>query len=442
MQHEKTRILSHNASPTSTRRPVATWMVAVAGVTVLGAMGAFAVAPEQMPEPRHFETVIEALPLTGDVLEPAPGDAYLREERIRPSDTIGALMDRLGIDDPAALAYLRTAPDMTTVARQLRAGQTVSAYTTSEGMLVRADFPLGEPDTRLTVRKDGARFVAVQETLPSATTTVYRSGVIDSSLFAATDAADIPDAIAVQLAEIFSGEIDFHRDLRKGDRFHVAYEVATANGRAVRSGRILAAEFVHDGRSLRAVYFARGDGSGTYYDADGKSLRKAFLRSPLEFSRVTSGFTNSRFHPVLKRWRAHRGIDYGAPIGTRVRATSDGVVEFMGTQGGYGNLVVLRHNGSYSTAYGHLHRFASGLRRGTRVNQGDIIGFVGRTGLASGPHLHYEFRVNGDPVNPLRIALPDAKPLDHGDLAMFRPHADAALASLALARQYVPVSVE
>lgn len=442
MQQEKTRILSHNAIGSRERKPIATWMIAAASVAVLGTVGAFAVAPDRMPEPSRFDTVIDTLPITGELLQPGDDESFLREERIRPSDTIGALLDRLGIDDPQALSFIRSAPAMGDVARQLRPGQSVAAYTNRNGVLIRAEFPLGSPDQHLVVLRDNGSFVARAEALPNNVTTSYRSGEIRTSLFAATDAAGIPDAIAVQLAEVFSGEIDFHRDLRRGDRFHVAYETVMTNGRPTRSGRILAAEFVHDGRILRAVYFDRGDGTGAYYDAEGKSLRKAFLRSPLEFSRVTSGFTNARFHPVLKQWRAHQGVDYGAPVGTRVRSTSDGVVDFIGRQGGYGNLVVIRHHGNFSTAYAHLHRFAPGLRKGARVSQGDIIGFVGQTGLASGPHLHYEFRVGGSPVNPLRIALPDAKPLDRNALAAFRPQAEAAIASLALARQYVPADAE
>lgn len=442
MQHEKTGILSHITSRPRGRRPIPTWMIAAASVSVLGTVGAFAVAPARMPEPRHFETVIEPLAVAGELLQPSADESFLREERIRPSDTIGAVLDRLGIEDGAALGFLRTAPEMREAARQLRPGQSIAAYTTLEGKLVRAEFPLGTPGDRLIVAQQDGRFTARTETLPSTVTTTYRSGEIQTSLFAATDQADIPDAIAVQLAEIFSGEIDFHRDLRRGDRFYISYETVMANGRPVKSGRILAAEFVHNGRALRAVYFDQGNGSGAYYDAEGKSLRKAFLRSPLEFSRVTSGFTNSRFHPVLKRWRAHQGVDYGAPIGTRVRVTSDGIVDFVGKQGGYGNLVVVRHGGNRSTAYGHLSRFAPGLRKGARVSQGDIIGFVGKTGLASGPHLHYEFRVGGNPVDPLRIALPDAKPLDRQALANFKPQAEAALGSLALARQYIPTTSE
>jgi len=193
----------------------------------------------------------------------------------------------------------------------------------------------------------------------------------------------------------------------------------------VRTGRILAAEFINDGRTYSAVWFDDGDGKGGYYTADGKNIRKAFLRSPLEFSRITSGFSSARFHPVLQEIRAHKGIDYGAPTGTRVRATGDGIVESIGRQGGYGNLVVLRHQSQYQTAYGHLSGFASGLRKGSRVSQGDVIGYVGSTGLATGPHLHYEFRVGGVHRNPLTVALPTALPLEANQLARFREQTQA-----------------
>jgi murein DD-endopeptidase MepM/ murein hydrolase activator NlpD len=253
------------------------------------------------------------------------------------------------------------------------------------------------------------------------------SGEIQASLFAATDAAGLPDAIAVQIGEIFGSEIDFHRDLRKGDRFTVVYEMVHVRGEPLRAGRVLAAEFINDGKAHRAVWFQGPDGhSGGYYAPDGKNLRKAFLRSPLEFSRISSGFSGARYHPVLKEWRAHRGIDYAAATGTKVRATADGVVEYIGRQNGYGNLIVLQHSGRHSTAYGHLNGFASGLRRGSRVSQGDVIGFVGSTGLATGPHLHYEFRVDGQQRNPMSVAMPAAEPVP----AHLRTAFEAAAGSL------------
>jgi murein DD-endopeptidase MepM/ murein hydrolase activator NlpD len=240
---------------------------------------------------------------------------------------------------------------------------------------------------------------------------VHSSGEITTSLFGATDAAGLHENIAIQLADIFSSDIDFHRDLRKGDRFSVVSQANYSDGEFAGVGRVLAAEFVNQGRVYRAVYFQDDQGRGGFYTPEGRNVRKAFLRSPLEFSRITSGFSSSRFHPVLKTWRAHRGIDYGAPAGTRIRATADGVVTEVGWRGGYGKVIKIRHPNGYATVYGHLSGFAEGLQRGRRVVQGQIIGFVGSTGLATGPHLHYEFLVNGSQANPMRLALPPGPPI-------------------------------
>jgi murein DD-endopeptidase MepM/ murein hydrolase activator NlpD len=261
------------------------------------------------------------------------------------------------------------------------------------------------------------------------TRTMMASGEIKSSLFAAADAANLPDGVAIQMSEIFSTDIDFHRDLRKGDRFSVVYEALYHQGDLIRTGRVVAAEFVNQGKAYQAIYFQNSEGKGGYYTLSGKNIRKAFLRSPLEFSRISSGFTNARFHPALKQWRAHKGIDYAAPTGTRVKATADGVVDFAGrNHGGYGNLVVLRHQTKYTTWYGHLSGFAKGVHKGSRVAQGDVIGYVGATGLATGPHLHYEFRINDVHQNPLRVVMPSAPPIT----AEVRPMFEAAAQPLAL----------
>jgi murein DD-endopeptidase MepM/ murein hydrolase activator NlpD len=305
-------------------------------------------------------------------------------------------------------------------------------------------FPLnGGKDQALVVERradgNGGGFAATEQALTLETQVVMQTAEIRHSLFGASDAAGIPDAVATQLADIFGGDIDFHRDLRRGDRFAVIYESVNHLGRPVRSGRILAAEFVNNGKAYRAAWFADpdgGQGSGGYYTAEGKNIRKAFLRSPLEFSRITSGFSSARFHPVLQKWRAHKGVDYGAPTGTRVKATGDAVVEYVGVQGGYGKVVILRHQNRYTTLYGHLSGFASGLRKGNRVGQGDVIGFVGATGLASGPHLHYEFRVNDVHQNPLAMALPSAPPLAPQQIGLFRTQTGAHLARIDLIRGF------
>jgi murein DD-endopeptidase MepM/ murein hydrolase activator NlpD len=253
---------------------------------------------------------------------------------------------------------------------------------------------------------------------------VMKSGAIRSSLFAATDTAGIPDSIAMQIADIFGGDVDFYRDLRQGDRFGVAYEVHHFGGAPVRPGRVLAAEFTNNGKTYRAVLYGKH-----YYTPEGQSLQKAFLRSPLEFSRVSSGF-GMRRHPIARVWRAHKGIDYAAPTGTRVRAVGDGVVEYAGLKGGYGKVVIIRHHGQYATVYAHLSRVA--VRRGERVDQNDTIGSVGQTGWATGPHLHYEFRVAGQARNPLAIALPAARPVPPHELAAFQEHAEPLIARLDL----------
>jgi murein DD-endopeptidase MepM/ murein hydrolase activator NlpD len=241
---------------------------------------------------------------------------------------------------------------------------------------------------------------------------------------AALDAAGETIDLTLALADIFGGDIDFHRDLRKGDQFAVVYELHHLAGRPVRAGRVLAAEFSSRGKTYRAVHYGNG-----YYAPDGNNLRKSFLRAPLEFSRVSSGF-GLRVHPIAKAWRAHQGIDYAAPTGTRVRAVGGAVVEHAGPRGGYGNTVILRHPGQYSTVYAHLSRIA--VKRGARVEQNDTIGFVGQTGWATGPHLHYEFRVNGQSRNPMSIAMPAASPVPAAELAAFHAQAAPLIARLEL----------
>ena len=226
-------------------------------------------------------------------------------------------------------------------------------------------------------------------------------GVIRSSLFAATDDSNIPDSIAVQLAELFSGDIDFRRALRKGDRFSVVYETLEADGEPLRTGRVLSAEFVNNGKSHEAVWFQEAGSKGAYYSLAGDSLRRAYLSAPLEFSRVSSGFA-MRFHPILQKWRAHLGTDFAAPTGTAVRTVGDGVVEFAGVQNGFGNVIFIKHRKEHVTVYAHLSRID--VKKGESVSQGETIGAVGSTGWATGPHLHFEFRVDGKQQDPMTIA--------------------------------------
>ena len=387
-------------------------------VAAFGAVAAFAtIAPREDATPLPPRAlVVEPLALRAHEV-PAPLQ-YVREEQFQRGDTLAGFLGRLGIDETLSGRLART-PAL----RALRPGAYVRADVMADGTPQALSFLTGR-DTLVRIVPDGERFRAVEEQAPLETRVLMKASVIRSSLFAATDAVGIPDSIAMQLADVFSGDVDFYRDLRKGDRFTVVYELYHLGGRPVRAGRLLAAEFVNQGRTIRAVHFG-----SSYYAPDGRNLRKAFLRAPLEFSRVSSGF-GTRRHPIHSGWKAHKGIDYAAPIGTRVRAAGDGVVEFAGIKNGYGNVVIVRHNGQYSTVYAHLSRIA--VRRGARVAQNDTIGLVGQTGWATGPHLHYEFRIAGQARNPLSIAMPSGLPVPAQSLAAFRAQAEPLVARLDL----------
>lgn len=399
-----------------------------------GVVTAFGTAPSTLTQDVRRQDMEEAVTAIPSAVTIGP-DTFIREERVRPGDTAASLLKRLGVDETATLELLRQTPNTSAFFQQISPGKLVTARLDGEHALQSLVFPLnGGSDRALFIDRTTDGFAATEHTLALETQVVMKSAQISYSLFGATDSAGIPDSVATQLADIFGADIDFHRDLRKGDRFSVIYESINAQGKAVRTGRILAAEFVNDGKSYRAIWFGDKDAKGGYYSPEGKNLRKAFLRSPLEFSRVTSGFSSARFHPVLQTWRAHKGVDYGAPVGTKVRATGDGIVEFAGVQGGYGKVVILRHQGRYSTVYGHLSAFGPGIRPGARISQGDTIAYTGQTGLASGPHLHYEFRIDNVHQNPLTVALPGSPPLSPQQLSSFRQLADAQMERIAMVR--------
>ena len=380
------------------------------------------------------QTVVEQLASPTSSFGDTGTGPFVHEDRIMRGDTVASLLARLGVQDDAAFRFLRHDRTAQAVFQQLHPGKSVTAYVGANGELQTLIYPLKGTDRALFVERRGDSFQASEQALQLETQVQMKSGEINYSLFGATDAAGVPDSVAIQLTDIFGGDIDFHHDLRRGDRFTVIFESLTHFGKPVRTGRILAAEFINQGRAYRAFWFADADGKGGYYDAEGKSLRKAFLRSPLDFSRITSGFSAVRFDPILHKWQAHKGIDFGAPIGTRVKSTADGVVDFVGNQKGYGRVVILRHQGRYTTLYAHLSRFAAGLRKGVRVTQGEVIGYVGESGWATGPHLHYEFRINGVYKNPLTVALPGARPLSAQQLVRFKAQVQPELARLDLIR--------
>lgn len=413
------------------------WFVALSTLPLLSVITAFGLVSHSDLGLTSSSFVIENIALPQTAASAASPSSYWRHERIQRGDTVDAVLGRLNVDDADASSYLRKSAEAGSF-RTLPVGSEIQAETTSSGALIALRY-FGKPSAtegreQLLVEKQDGFFNT--RTLPAQLEKrlFVRTGEIKTSLYDAIDDAGMPDVTANQLNEVFSGDIDFHHDLRKGDKFTVVYEMTYSNGALLRTGRIQAAEFINQGRTYRAVYFHRDEQHGDYYTPEGKSVHKAFLRSPIEFSRISSRYTNARFHPILHKWGAHRGVDFAAPVGTKVRATSDGVVYFSGKQNGYGNVVMLRHQGKYSTVYGHLSRLAKGLHNGQHVAQGEVIGYVGMTGLATGPHLHYEFRVNGEQRDPLRIALPDARPLDTGYREAFKPVADEFVARLNLMR--------
>ncbi len=355
----------------------------------------------------------------GEALLPAP-TSYVREERFQRGDTLPALLSRLTIVGADAQRLLGQREF-----RLLRPGASVVAEVRPDGEFVWLSF-LSARDAVVRIERVGQGLVASEQRAQITTRTELKSAVIRSSLFTAADSAGIPDSIAIQLADVFGSDIDFLRELRQGDRFSVVYEMLSVNGRPLRAGRVLAAEFVNQGRAHRAVWYA-----DNYYAPDGRNMRKALLRSPLELSRISSGF-GMRQHPFLQSWRAHQGVDYAAPIGTRARAVGDGIVEFAGRRGGYGNVVIVRHDSQISTWYAHLSAFGRGIRNGARVAQGDTVGLVGQTGWATGPHLHYEFRVAGAAHNPLSVPLPAGSPVAPHDMASFRARSQPLVAQLDL----------
>jgi len=410
------------------------FLAVIAALACGGIVAAFGLAPDTMLESVATERVVRDLALPKIVPDEVQ-DRFWREERVRRGDTLGQMLARLGADDPDAWSFLHTHASARAL-YQLRPGKALRLETDEDGRLVSLRYLLPGGD-QLAIDRAGKDFLARTITPQSDVRLAIRSSEINSSLFAAADAVGLPDAITMQLADVFSGDIDFHHDLRRGDRFAVVYEIRYVDGEPISAGRIVAAEFVNKGVARRAFLWRGADGSDGYYAEDGKSLRKAFLRSPVAFTRITSGFSLARFHPFLQTWRAHKGVDFAAPTGTPVRAAGDGKIAVVARQTGYGNVVMIKHAGAYSTAYAHLSRFAAGLKQGATVHQGEVIGYVGQTGWATGPHLHYEFRVDNVQRNPLTIALPNAQPIAASELAAYATQVSPLAAELTLGRNFV-----
>ena len=377
--------------------------------------------PREPPRPVLAEAAIEAPAETRALVVADPTDAVPPKSEpdqidpastmlnmlVRPGDTLERLFRRngLSLSDLAAIVSL---PDATRALRMLKPGDRL-AISHRDGQVMSLQREIDEVKVLSIARADSGFAARTIERQVDVRTSGAR-GVIQSSLFEAGTAANLADRLIMDMAGIFEWDIDFIQDVREGDQFSVIYEELWRDGVKLRDGDVVAAEFVNQGRTYRAARFRDRDGHVDYFAPDGRSLRKAFIRAPLNFTRISSNFNPNRRHPLLNTLRAHQGVDYAAPTGTPVRAAGNGKVLFRGVQGGYGNVLILQHGGNITTLYGHLSRFAN-ARVGSRVQQGEIIGFVGMTGLATGPHLHYEYRVNGLHRNPRTVPLPPADPV-------------------------------
>ena len=346
---------------------------------------------------------------------------------IRRNDTLDALFRKmeLSITD---LAAIRSLPDVRKSLDRLRPGDVI-LLTHLDGELKSLTRRISDTALLSVTRADNGFETSIVET-PLEIRPVGMAGTIHSSLFGAVNTAGGNDRLAVDLAEVFRYDIDFVNEVQPGDSFAVTYEQRWRDGEFVRNGDILAAEFVNRGRTYRAVRYVMPDGSVEYFTPDGKNIRKAFLRFPVDFARISSGYNLARRHPVLNTIRAHRGVDFAAPVGTPIKAAGSGRVQFRGTMGGYGNTVILSHSGGVTTLYAHMSRFGRNLKVGDRVQQGEVIGYIGMTGLATGPHLHYEYRVNGVHRNPATVPLPKAEEIPAHLHADFLAKAAPLLAGL------------
>ncbi len=377
-----------------------------------------AAQPEKIPLPvvpnPAFEDIIQNA-VTDALAVPEPA-AWTRVIVAR-GKTLSNIFEDAGLPPQDCLLMTRLGGDSSSL-KKLRAGDALNLRIVS-GRLEELTYAIDETRT-LSVRRRGVGYESTTLTAALQRRPAESVGEIRNSLFADGRKAGLSDRMILEFADIFGYDIDFAQDLQEGDRFAVVYENILKDGKRLREGDILAAEFSNQGKTYRAVRYVDPEGRAGYYTPDGQSLRKAFIRTPVDFVRISSGFNLKRLHPVLNIIRAHKGVDYAAATGTPVHTTGDGKIEFMGKKQGYGNVIVVRHSGQNETLYAHLSRFKPGMKVGAKVRQGQVIGFVGQSGLATAPHLHYEFLVNGIHQNPVTVSLPRAVPLNPSVLAKFR----------------------
>ncbi|WP_221292957.1 peptidoglycan DD-metalloendopeptidase family protein [Stutzerimonas stutzeri] len=370
---------------------------------------------EGTPEDQTGEPVAETDPLAKSVV-------------VANGDTLSTVFTKVGLSPAVMHAVLASSPDAKQLSR-LKIGQTLEFQLTEQGELASLRSKLNSLET-LALEQTPKGYVFKKEQVKPEVSTVYARGEIDSSLFLAAKRAGLSHNLTMDLANVFGYDIDFALDIRKGDSFEVIYEEKTVEGQRVGTGNILAARFTNRGKTYSAVRYTSKDGTTSYYNADGTSMRKAFIRTPVDFARISSRFSNGRKHPILNKIRAHKGVDYAAPHGTPIKSAGDGKVLLAGRKGGYGNTVIIQHGQRYRTLYAHMQGFAKGVRNGSTVKQGQIIGYIGTTGLSTGPHLHYEFQVDGVHVDPLGLKLPMADPIAKSEMPRFMQQSQPLMARM------------
>lgn len=433
---------SHSSSSTA-NHTTATSLTQATATTAGSEAGDFRVATLTPPAPRPADNdnsgannladdaEFEILDRNQEAHTATDLDTDWQTVSVKSGDSMALIFKRLGLS-PRQLYEIMQLGEVTQALKKLRPGQELLFDIDDSGEQTMLKALQYDPDSlhQLTVQRTDNGFEAELAEAELITRVRAASATIDSSLFLAGQAVGMSDNLIMQLVAIYGWDIDFVLDIRKGDQFSVIFEETYRDGEKIKDGPIIAAEFINQDRTIRAVRYVHPGGKVEYYAENGDNMRKAFIRTPLDVFRISSHFDPNRKHPVLNRIRAHQGTDYAAPTGTPVKATGDGRVVHIGRKGGYGNAIIIQHGGRYSTLYGHLSRFKRGLRNGSRVNQGQVIAYVGSTGLATGPHLHYEFRVNGTHKNPVTVELPEADSIPEKLLADFKQNTRPLLAEL------------
>ncbi|NNJ95942.1 MAG: peptidoglycan DD-metalloendopeptidase family protein [Gammaproteobacteria bacterium] len=431
------------------RHPMLRWAVFATASIVLGVVIAKTSSNSQTPDSLpsfkqvqpsqdemarlSFELTLPELQAKQEILDDLNQEPVKqwKEFTVKSGDSLSKLFNRAGFK-PLQLDEVMKSGAVAKKLTRIFPKDVVRILTDDQGVLQALRYEI-DPETYLLVQREQGELVAKEYKHNIEARVAHAEGTIDTSLFAAANESGIPEKLIMELAGIFGWDIDFALDIRKDDSFKLLYEEMYRNGEKIKNGDILAAEFVNDGEVFRAVRYTNPETKRTeYYTPEGKSMRKEFLRTPVNFTRISSRFTTKRYHPILQRFRSHKGVDYAAKRGTPIRAAGDGKVIFKGKKGGYGRTLIVQHGSKYTTLYAHLNSYNKKMRVGKRVKQGQTVAYVGSSGLATGPHLHYEFRVNGVHRNPQTVKLPSSRPVPKKHLAAFEQTISPVLAQLDL----------